>query len=339
MSEQPPELAESLLRWLVGGRDADAVSGDLRESFAARGGGGLWYCGQALSCIAVRLSPHRRMLPGLGQDFQYALRTIRRNPGYALTAMLCLGLAMGVNATLFGLLDSVFFRKLPVPDAGRIVHISRQRAQLCTWREFLGFRDDLRSVETAAALTAGDYVDIGRANLMLAFEAVSANYAQVLRIGASSGRWFRPEEDSPASAPVAVISHRLWQTQLQSDPGIVGKQLLLHEQPYRIVGVGPPGFGGVVPPVTADVWVPVASFAGLNPWMNLVARLPPGATVASAPAEMQVIDARLRSADPRNSRLASPVTVQPASGIFWANGRKILLPVLSLMVRCAVSCC
>jgi predicted permease len=331
MSEQPPELAESLLRWLVGGRDADAVSGDLRESFAARGGGWLWYCGQALSCIAVRVSPNRRMLPGLGKDFQYALRTMRRNPGYALTAMLCLGLAMGVNATLFGLLDSVFFRKLPVPDAGRIVHISRQRSQLCTWRDYLGLRGDLHSVETAAALTAGDYVDVGRANLMLAFEAVSANYAQVLRIGASRGRWFRPEEDSPASEPVAVISYRLWQTQLQSDPGIIGKQLLLHEQPYRIVGVGPPGFGGAVPPLRVDVWVPVASFAGFNPWVNLVARLAPGATVASATAEMHVIDARLHSADPRNPRLSSAVTVQPASGVFWAGGRQSLLPVLSLV--------
>src|SRR5215468_9601177 len=97
---EPPRLAESLLRRLVGGRDADAVSGDLRESYQARGGGRLWYWMQALSCLAVRFSPNRRMLPGLGQDFQYALRVIRRNPGYALTAMLCLALAMGVNTTL-----------------------------------------------------------------------------------------------------------------------------------------------------------------------------------------------------------------------------------------------
>jgi len=69
MHEQPPRI-ESLLRWLVGGRDADAVSGDLREAFTARGGGRLWYWAQALSCIAVRVSPQRRMLPRLGKDFQ-----------------------------------------------------------------------------------------------------------------------------------------------------------------------------------------------------------------------------------------------------------------------------
>ena len=66
MPDSPPKAAERLVRWLVGGRDSDAVAGDLRESFAARGGGRLWYWSRALSCAAVRLSPSRRMLPGLG---------------------------------------------------------------------------------------------------------------------------------------------------------------------------------------------------------------------------------------------------------------------------------
>src|SRR5437879_3064658 len=125
-AQQPPKLAERFLRWLVGGRDADAVAGDLRESFAARGGGRFWYWRQAVSCITVRSSPNRRMLPGLGQDFHHALRMLRRNPGYAFTAMLCLALAMGVNTALFSFLDSLYFRKLPVPEAGRVVNITRQ---------------------------------------------------------------------------------------------------------------------------------------------------------------------------------------------------------------------
>jgi hypothetical protein len=105
----PPKLAERLLRRLIGGRDADAVAGDLLETFEARGGGRLWYWGQALSCIAVRFSLYRRSLPGIGTDFSRALRRIRRNPGYALTAMLCLALALGVNTTLFSFLDSLYF--------------------------------------------------------------------------------------------------------------------------------------------------------------------------------------------------------------------------------------
>src|SRR5690348_3410826 len=110
MPEQPPRFAERLVRWMVGGRDADAVAGDLRE----QAGSWWWYWGQALSCLLVRISPHRRMIPDLRMDLRLALRNIRRNPGYARAAMLCLGLAMGVNATLFSFLDSVYFRPLPV---------------------------------------------------------------------------------------------------------------------------------------------------------------------------------------------------------------------------------
>src|SRR5579863_1028781 len=134
---RPPQLAEQILRYLVGGRDADAVSGDLRETFLERGGGNLWYWWQAASCITVRLSPNRRMLPGLGADFHHALRLIRRNPGYALTAMICLALALGVNTTLFSFLNSMFFRRLPVPEADRIVHITLGSSKFSTWPEYL----------------------------------------------------------------------------------------------------------------------------------------------------------------------------------------------------------
>jgi putative ABC transport system permease protein len=327
---QPPRLAESLLRWLVGGRDADAVSGDLREAFAARGGGRLWYWGQALSCIAVRLSPHRRMLPGLGKDFQYALRTMRRNPGYALTAVLCLALAMGANTTLFSLLDSMYFRRLPVPEAGRMVRINREPAMFSTWHDFREVAG-LRSMEAAGVRVAGGYVDIGRTNLRLALETVSANYAQVLRIGASRGRWFAPENDSPASPPAAVISYRLWREQLHGDPDILGKQVLFDEQSYSVIGVAPPGFRGVIPPLTVDLWVPVASIRDSQGWVNLVGRLAPGATLASAAAELRVVDARLRAADPGNPRLAGAARVEPAAGFAWKNGRRELLSVLALM--------
>ena len=167
MPDLPPEAAERLVRRLVGGRDADAVAGDLRESFAARGGGRLWYWGQALSCAAVRLSPSRRMLPGLGQDFHYALRTVRRNPGYALTAMLCLALAMGVNATLFSFLDSVYFRRLPVPDADRMIQVTGAQQPLIRWTEFQALHPGFRSMEAAAQMVSLGDAELDRVNALL----------------------------------------------------------------------------------------------------------------------------------------------------------------------------
>src|SRR5580693_9315474 len=116
-----PKVAERILRRLVPGREGETIAGDLREEFDARGGGRAWYWLQALSCVAVRVSPHRLAAPDLGRDFHFAFRMLRRNPGYAFTAMLCLALGIGVNATVYTLVDEMFFKKLPVPDAGRVV--------------------------------------------------------------------------------------------------------------------------------------------------------------------------------------------------------------------------
>ena len=80
----PPPLAERLLMKIVAGRDGEIIAGDLRETFEERGGGRLWYWIQVLSCLLVRMSPHRRVIPGFGRDLHYTFRIIRRNPGYAL---------------------------------------------------------------------------------------------------------------------------------------------------------------------------------------------------------------------------------------------------------------
>src|SRR5437899_149969 len=133
-------MAERLLMKIVGGRDAEIIAGDLREALADRGGGCLWYWMQVASCIAVRFSPHRRLLPDFRHDLHYALRIIRRNPGYALTAVLCLSLGIGVNTTVFSWLDGMYFRTLPVPHPARVVSLDRAGGPPCSWREYRDFR-------------------------------------------------------------------------------------------------------------------------------------------------------------------------------------------------------
>jgi predicted permease len=330
VAEEPPRIAERLLRWLVGGRDADAVAGDLREQFAARGG--LWYWRQALSCAAVRFSPHRRMLPGLGQDFHHALRTIRRSPGYALTAMFCLALAMGVNTTLFSLLDSIYFRRLPVPEADRLVVVSRGAHTFCSWREYLAFRDSLRAMRASVSVLVSGDAMVRDTHMNLLSEVVSANYADVLRVGTSAGRWFTPQEDSPAAPPIAVISDRFWKSKLNSDPAALGTYLRLHDLDYRIVGVAPPGFIGSAPPFAIDFWITAASLdrPGPDAGFGLIGRLAPGATLETAAAGLRVVDARLRS-DRRDPRADDPATIAPFAGIWWRGGRRILVPMARTM--------
>jgi len=328
MSE-PPKLAEWLLRRLVGGRDADAVAGDLRETFEARGASRLWYWGQVLSCLAVRFSLYRRALPGIGTDFSRALRRMRRNPGYALTAMLCLALALGVNATLFGFLDSLFFRKLPVPEADRIVSIRRQDTAFCNWSEYFAFRNDLHSVQAAAVLFFFDSLEMGRTGFDANVEGVSANYPQILRLRTALGAWFGPEAESSAEPPV-VLSYRFWKLRFAGDPGVIGKQVRVLNQPFRISGVASPEFTSSLPPLLADLWVPLKP-PGYRFHANLIARMAPGATMAGVKAEMEVISARLRAADPGNGQLSLPVAVRLNTG-FNSNSRSnFFMPILTLL--------
>ena len=165
MPDHPPRIAEWLLRWLVPGRDGEVVAGDLRENYALRGGGRVWYWIQVLTCVRVWLSPYRRAIPDLRQDLHYALRVIRRNPGYAVAAMLCLAFGIGVNSTVFSLLDGMYFRMLPVPRADRIVAIDRNGSMPVFWRDYLGLRGDLQAFSgVTAAVARGTFMDVERSN-------------------------------------------------------------------------------------------------------------------------------------------------------------------------------
>ncbi len=331
---EPPEFAEWLLRRLVGGRDADAVAGDLRETFEARGGGRLWYWWQALSCMAMRLSLYRRALPGIGTDFSRAVRRIRRNPGYALTAMFCLALALGVNTTLFGFLDSLYFRRLPVPEAGRIVQIDRKSGDFCTWRGFLGFRDSLRTVRAAAKERSVDPMEVDHTTFMVQVEGVSANYPQVLQLSTTIGTWFRADANS-AGDPEAVISYRLWQTRFGGDASVVGKRLRILTSYFRVAGVAPREFTGTFSPLRMDVWVPLPASAKSR--VDLIARLAPGATLTNAAAELGVIGARVRAFSPGDELLHGAVRVQPASGFLSQGGGPLLMPIVKLWSAVAMA--
>jgi predicted permease len=324
----PPELAEWLVRWLVGGRDGDAVAGDLRETFEARGGGVWWYWRQALSCAAVRFSGHRRVLPGIGHDFTHAFRTIRKNPGYAVTAMLCLGLALGVNTTLFALLDSVYFRRLPVPEADRLLVAQRSATPFVYWGEYLQIRDRLKTVRTTSTLFFSTEVKTGGRTFGALAECVSGSFGEVLQAGTAVGEWFRSD-----SEPDAVLSYAFWKNKLNGDPDAIGRQILVGTNSFRVMGIAAPRFRGAFPPFSVDLWVPMGALPSSTPSgppVGVVSRLRPGMTRAAAEAEFHVIDAELR-ADPRNPRSKDPVVVEPLAGVLRRGGRRMLEPVVKMM--------
>ncbi len=350
MSDQPPRIAERILMKIVGGRDAEIIAGDLRESFYDRGGGRLWYWMQVASCVLVRLSPHRRPIPDLRRDLHYALRIVRRNPGYASTAMICLALGIGVNTTVFSWLDEMYFRRLAVPEPDRVVSIDRVGGPPCSWREYLDFSPGLHALSGASAIIPkGTFLDVDRVNDQIYAEVVSANYFDVLGIHPRLGRFFHPSEDLPASDPVAVISDEAWSRHFHGDPQAIGRSIRLEDQWYRIVGVTPAGFRGASAPLAIDAWVPLATYphyrpqlAGgtlfMGPEVFLIGRLARSQSLAQAMAEFQVVDSRLRQAAPGSPRFRNRVTVRSVAGYGWTELRRGLRPVAVLLgaVVCVV---
>src|SRR2546426_2590581 len=230
-------MAEAFLRRLVPGREGEIIAGDLREELVARGGGRLWYWREALSCLAVRISPHGLTAPDSRQDFRYALRVLRRNPGYTLTAMLCLALGIGVNATVFSMVDELFWQTLPLPQANRVVVIGRTgEGMTCSYRDYLEFE---RRIEAPAGrlfsgLVAFDELPTsldseGLSQIIMA-EAVSANFSDALRVPAQAGRWFSPEDERPGSDPVAVLSDRAWTRRFGRNMVAIGQRVRIESQ-------------------------------------------------------------------------------------------------------------
>jgi hypothetical protein len=296
MPDHPPRVAERLLRWIVPGRDGDAIAGDLRETYEQRGGGSIWYWMQVMTCTQVWLSPYRRTVPDFRRDLHYALRVIRRNPGYAVTAMLCLALGIGVNATVFSLFDGMYFRMLPVPHPDRVVAIDRNGAMPVFWRDYVSLHGDLDAFSGVTASQArGTFMDVERTNFGIVAETVSTNYAEVLQVRPILGRWFSPADESAGAEPSVVISWRIWERYFRRDPNVLDQYVRIETQSYRIIGVAPDGFRGISPPALIDAWLPLVTFPifrpqlrdprGSGPPVNLTGRLAPGETAERAGAK------------------------------------------------------
>jgi putative ABC transport system permease protein len=332
LPEQPPTIAEKLIRRLVPGREGEIIAGDLREEFQARGGGRLWYWGEVLSCAAVRLSPHRLTAPDLRQDLHYALRVLRRNPGYTLTAMLCVALGIGVNSTVFSFVNSLFWEPLPVPHADRVVAIGRAGEDMtCSYRDYQEI--ERRSVAPGGRLFSGllaaddspTSLDTGGVSQIIMAEAVSANFADVLQLRAQSGRWFTPEDERPGADPVAVISDAAWSRRFGRSTNAIGERVRVGSEWYRVIGVAPPGFIGLSPPHSAEIWIPLLSQPYVRdflsnpgererPRVRLVGRLAPGRRLRESEAELKSIDAQILREFPRDNALHGAITMDVAAG-------------------------
>ena len=277
------------------------------------------------------------------RDFRYGVRQLVRQPAFTAAAVASLALGIGLNTTLFSVVNAVLLRNTPVTRPDRLVEIysgmNEDFPQLTT--SYPDFLDIQANVDALAGVAGSGYVrgilSAGEKSALVTGEAVTPNYFDVLGIPLPMGRSFRDDENtSPGAGAVVVLSHAVWQQRFGSRPDVVGSTIKLSGVNYTVVGVGPSGFGGTIPGIPADFWVPVVMverlvFSGVQMttdndpgatrverrgtrWLFVKGRLAEGRTVEQARAQIDALYARLRTDHPVTNENVTP-SVVPTSRI------------------------
>jgi predicted permease len=241
------------------------------------------------------------MTAGFVQDFGYALRALLSRPLYALASIAVLAIAIGANTTVFSVFNGLFLRPLPYPDGDRLVMVydSYPKQNLpnagTAIPDYLERREQARSLQSLAIVTAGARTLASQgAPQRLVVARASPSLFEVLRVAPSIGRAFAEEEGELGNDRVVILSHRVWSTQFGERSDIVGSDIRLDGDSFRVIGVMPEDFG--FPQRSIDAYVPFAftpqqmsDAARGNQFSTSVGRLRDGATVDGLNAELAAI--------------------------------------------------
>jgi putative ABC transport system permease protein len=243
-------------------------------------------------------------MQALWQDLRYAVRSLAKTPGFTLVALLTLALGIGANSAIFSVVNGVLLRSLPYPDADRLVVLREtyggDKTGSVSGPNFVDWHDRTRAFQSMAASRGGavSLLGVGEPEEVAA-ALVSADFFTTLGISPILGRGFHPGEDQ-GQATVAVISEALWRERFGADRGIIGRSLNLSGRPYTVVGVAP---SSLTYPGRSRIWLPYGYGLGRSAERgshsyDVIARLAPPATVASAQAEMSTVTRALTEAYP-----------------------------------------
>lgn len=303
------------------------------------------------------------------QDIRYAVRMLRKNPGFSGVVVLTLALGIGANAAIFSLTDKVLLQSLPVTNPNQLAVLSvrnphtgpetdaeRQAAEVVSFSypmyQDLRDRNDVFSGVLARG-GADMNVSYGDQNERVHAELVSGNYFQVLGVHPWAGRLLTQDDDrTPGAHPVAVISYGFWDRRFGKDSSIVGKTILANEYPVTVIGVAAPGFYGVNFYSSPDIWVPLMMTPVFNPlpptrlqdrhhqWLTLMARRKDGISQEQAQASLALLYHQIRESDAqqlgavsafdREQFLARQIVVRPGGQGFQTLQRQLRTSLLLL---------
>jgi len=240
------------------------------------------------------------------QDVRYALRTLRKSPGFTLVCVLTLGLGIGASTAIFSVVNGVLLRPLPYPNNGRLVRIEERHpgesAANFTYASYLDLEYESKSLESISAFRLWSFNLTGEGEPeQVSGALVSATFFSALGSKPFLGRTIRAEDDQPGGDNyVVVLSYALWQSRFGSDHGIIGRMLRVSAENYRVIGVMPRGFDY---PDKSKVWCPLVPGGQLHDnrrshLLTVIADLRSGEPLGSARGEMTAIAERIEKQNP-----------------------------------------
>jgi len=283
-------------------------------------------------------------------ELRYALRQLRKSPGFTIAVVLTLALGVGATTAIFSAVYGLLLKSLPFEDAGRIVAVASTHAQVvgsieATFLDYEDWRVQQRSFTELAAYTTRnpDTVSMrvdGNSEQVHRVLA-SGNFFSLLGVRARLGRTFTPQDDQAGHDAVAVLSAAAWQRYFGSDPGVVGRALDLNGASFTVVGVLP---AGAAYPAEGEVWLPLSQIDGptraSRVWhsVKVLGRLRPGVDLAAARTDMETIAARLQAAYPATNH-GENVQIIPLRDQLVGTLRPAILSLLGAVVLVLLIAC
>jgi putative ABC transport system permease protein len=244
-------------------------------------------------------------MSGLAQDLRYAVRQMRKNPGFTAVAMLTLALGIGANTAIFSVLNGVLLKMLPVREPAELVQLEEtyrgQAFNFFSYPTYLRLRDTNQVFSNLFAWAIrGMNAKFGGDVEPVEGMYVTGNYYAGLGVPALVGRTILPEDDRAGAAPVVVLSYNAWQKRFGANPKVIGQTIMLERVPVTVVGVTPAWFFGTEVGRSFEVAIPVSLQPRLNPdrpfldrvdaqWIRLMARLSPGVSEQQARADCAIL--------------------------------------------------
>ena len=327
MRVTPPRAAEALLRRVLPADDAEAIAGDLEETLRTRAGrtgarrATLWYWRAVVSILWAHLlepafdahEPGTKgtHMPAMRQDVSYALRSLRKQPSFAIMSVVMLALGIGANVAIFSVVNALLIKPLPFahPDRVTLVHLlapDREapgvfRPTVWSYPKYRVFRDAQRVFDATTVYSGREWNLTGAGSAeRVPVELVEHTYFDVLGVAPIVGRSFSPAEVAePPGAALVVLGHGFWMRRFGGDPNVIGRVVGFNGVPHTVIGVLPDGFRGMTG--QTQVWAPVTTLdpRDLNqPWshsLRLVARRRADTTAAGAEAAVRVIGRRINA--------------------------------------------